>query len=161
MAIDYTSESQKYRPSKVTTLLIGEAPPPKRDSYFYLPTQLSNTQDIRNDRTLPATIFHHYFRKRPHDIKEYETLLNQLKEKGIFLVDIYEKPIRVRGSQEGLEKIIEEIPKLRGKLKKGKIDIVEDKMIFLLARNNYKAQIREEFSNAHFIRWIDFRMSTE
>ncbi len=38
--------------------------------------------------------------------------LDHLKKMGVFLVDIYDKPLKVRGSDEGEQKIIEAIPNL-------------------------------------------------
>ena len=64
MPIDYISEAEKYRPDTIKTLLVGEAPPPNGQTYFYLPRELKNSGTIRNDRSLPATIFCHYFGKR-------------------------------------------------------------------------------------------------
>jgi len=159
--IDYLVESEKYRPSTIKTLLIGEAPPPNGESYFYLPTAPRNISNVRNDRSLPATIFNHYFGKRPKDADEYHDFLIRLKKMGIFLMDIFDKPIKVRNSDEGLQKIIRAIPKFRSKLKKRNIKIEEEKIVFLLARNSYKNQIRESFPKAKLVKWINFRMNED
>lgn len=159
MTIDYLKESEKYRPEIIKTLLIGEAPPHSGQTYFYLPTSLSNANTIRNDRTLPATIFCHYFGQRPQGQYEYTEFLNRLKEVGIFLVDIYDQPIKVRGSPEGERQIIEAIPKLRNKLLNRGIKIHERSTIFLLARNSYTKHIKKYFPNAERIPWIKFRMA--
>ena len=159
MLIDYLSESEKYRPANIQTLLVGEAPPPTETSYFYVPVNLRNTQSIRNDRSLPATIFNHYFGRRPADKIEYQDFLLRLRELGVFLVDIFDRPIMVRNNPEGLEKIVEAIPMLPAKLRDRGILVDEKIMIFLLARNNYKRKIRETFPNAKLVSWIDFRMA--
>ena len=116
-AIDYLAQSEKYRPEVVETLLIGEAPPPNGKSYFYLPSAVRNNVSIVRNRSLPATIFHHYFKKLPVDEGEYDELLLKLKKLRVFLVDILDEPIRVRASPEGVGRIIQAIPKLRAELK--------------------------------------------
>ena len=158
MPIDYIAESDKYRPDNSQTLLVGEAPPPNRTSYIYVPENMRNAQNVQNDRSLPATIFNHYFGRRPADKNEYRDFLLRLKKLGVFIVDIYDQPIKVRNNQKGLEKIVVAIPKLRGKLRDRGILVDEKRMIFLLARKNYTRQIRENFPNAKLVRWIDFRM---
>ena len=40
-----------------------------------------------------------------------------------------------------------------------KISIKDENIIFLLARNNYKKEIKREFPNSKLIRWKDFRMN--
>ena len=99
MMIDYQKESVKYRPRVVRTLLIGEAPPANGKSYFYVPCPMKIGLSIENDRSLPATIFHHYFQERPTNIETYVTFLRRLQEAGIFLIDICDDPIRVQKQQ--------------------------------------------------------------
>ena len=53
------------------------------------------------------------------------------------------------------------IPKLKAKLQERGIDVGEDKMVFLLARNYYKRHIRTYFPRAHLVNWIDFRLNGE
>lgn len=105
MKIDYFKESEKYKPANIKILLIGESPPPSGKSYFYVPRAMSNRRSISSDRSLPATIFYHYFMKRPETKEEYIQLLLKLKEVGVFLIDIYDEPIRIREKME-LIKII-------------------------------------------------------
>jgi len=157
MAIDYLAQSEKYRPDVVETLLVGEAPPPNGKSYFYLPATLRNTRSIRDNRSLPATIFYHYFQKLPASEEEYADFLSRLKELPVFLVDIFDKPIKVRGSPEGMRQIVEAIPALRAKLKRRDIEVAEKRIVFLLARKNYRKQISEEFPKSSLVPWIDFR----
>ena len=80
MTIDYLAASEKYRPEVIEILLVGEAPPPSGKAYFYVPTTLRRAKSIRDNRTLPATIFHHYFQKLPVTEDEYAALLWRLKE---------------------------------------------------------------------------------
>ncbi|MGQ9570134.1 MAG: hypothetical protein ACUVUQ_04685 [Thermodesulfovibrionales bacterium] len=159
MSIDYFKESEKYRPRKVTTLLVGEAPPAFRKTYFYLPRPLSNKRPVRNDRSLPATIFYHYFQRRPETEAEYVDLLFKLQNKGIFLIDICDEPLRVRGNKKNLEKIVNEIPNLRNKMILRNISIEDEDIIFLLPRKNYLKYLKSEFPTSKYFRWIDFRMS--
>ncbi len=161
MAIDYFLESEKFRPKEIKKLLIGEAPPASGKTYFYVPKPMNTSIPIREDRSLPATILHHYFRQRPADVETYIQLLKCLQKMGIFLIDICDDPITVRRNPEGLERIIEEIPKLRGKMADREIHVPESNVIFLLARNNYRKHIRREFPQARTICWIDFRMTPE
>ena len=146
MPIDYIAESDKYRPDNIQTLLVGEAPPPNRTSYIYVPENMRNAQNVQNDRSLPATIFNHYFGRRPADKNEYRDFLLRLKKLGVFIVDIYDQPIKVRNNQKGLEKIVMAIPKLRGKLRDRGILVDEKRMIFLLARKNYYPSDSRELS---------------
>ena len=160
MKIDYEAESEKYRPNPIGCLLIGEAPPPSGQTYFYVPKALSENVDIANDRSLPATIFYHYFQTRPTTVEEYDALLRRLKSMGIFLIDICDEPIRVRNSPEGVERIIHEISKLREKITLRGIDVPDEKIVFLLARSGYERHIRKEFPRSSRITWKDFRMSS-
>ena len=160
MAINYLAQSEKYRPEVIETLLIGEAPPPDRKTYFYLPTALRNNVPIDRNRKLPATIFHHYFKTLPVDEEKYHELLLKLKQLRVFLVDIVDKPIRVRNSPDGVRQIIEAIPKLRAKLEGRNIDIRDERIVFLLARKNYRKWIREAFPKSRLVPWKDFRMGT-
>jgi hypothetical protein len=142
----------------IETLLVGEAPPPNGNSYFYVPTVLRKARSIRDHRSLPATIFHHYFQKVPEDKQENASFLLRLKELGIFLIDILDTPVIVRNSPEGMRQIIEALPMLRGKLKRRHLEVVDEKIIFLLARKSYQAYIRREFPTSRLVPWIDFRM---
>jgi len=93
--IKYFQESEEYRPKEVKTLLVGEAPPPSGKTCFYVPKPMSNKRLIKDDRSLPATIFYHYFRERSETVERYIELLNKLKDKGIFLMDIVDEPIKI------------------------------------------------------------------
>ena len=159
--IDYLAESERYRPSVIKTLLIGEAPPPSGTSYFYVPSKMALTIPIEKDRTLPATIFNHYFGVRPQSDEEYVAFLRTLRDNGVFLVDICDEPVQVRQSPEGIERIRSEIPKLASKLAERGITVAEDQMVFLLARKDYQADIRRAFPSAKRFRWKDFRMNHE
>ncbi|MBA7528606.1 hypothetical protein ES705_20794 [subsurface metagenome] len=164
--INYREQANKYRPGKITTLLIGEAPPPNGKKYFYLPVVLKNGRIIEKDASLPATIFHHYFGKRPYSKAEYEIFLNKLKNAGIILVDIIDEPLRIRDrksksgfNDKNLKYLISQIQYLREKIENLRIDIEEGKIIFLLARSKYKKELKAEFPKSQFIRWKDFRMN--
>lgn len=157
--INYKEESKKYRPIRISMLLVGEAPPPSGKKYFYVPSSLRNHLSIKKDSSLPTTIFHHFFHKRPDDESEYIDMLKKLQAKGIFLVDLVDDPIKVRNNPDGLKKIKDGIKDFRKKLEQRGI-IIEDKDItFLLARNTYTAQIRAEFPNSKRITWMNFRMN--
>ena len=161
MGIDYLRESEKYRPDTIKTLLVGEAPPSSGKNYFYVPCILQNAIPVENDRSLPATIFNHYFQERPRTIDQYVKFLLKLKEEGIFLIDICSEPIKVRGSSEGLTRITAEIQKLRQKIADRGIYVLDHDIVFLLARNNYVKHIRAQFPDSQRLTWKHFRMSSE
>ncbi len=163
--INYLVESEKYRPGKITTLLVGEAPPPSGEKYFYVPRIPDLSKDIIRDSSLPSTIFYHYFKKRPETILEYLEMLSQLRKMGIFLVDIIDLPIRIRDDKgprginaNNLELLIRQIPKLRDKIKSRNIIIDDESIIFLLPRNHYKKELKVEFPRSIYSFWSDFRL---
>ena len=167
--INYIKEAEKYRPKVIKTLLVAESPPPCGKKYFYLPPReqvVKMPRDIENDRSLPATIFYHYFKTRPETKKAYIDLLNKLKERQIFLIDIYDRPIKVRNNEKNQQIILNEIPNLRKKMKERYIDVKDEDIIFLLPRNrlagkSYKKVIKKYFPQSKVIRWKDFRMNPE
>ena len=161
MPIDYLAQSEKYRPTSIERLLVGEAPPPSGKAYFYFPRPMSNAKPIEKDSSLPATIFYHYFQKRPSNCEDYSEHLRALQDMGVFLIDICDDPIKVRKCPEGLQRIIQEIPNLRNKMRARGIEVPDQDIVFLLARNNYQSHIRHEFPNSNRIRWKDFRMTPE
>ncbi|WP_420580202.1 hypothetical protein [Reichenbachiella sp.] len=163
--MDYKSLANKYRPSVIKTLLVGEAPPPAGKSYFYLPCQMSRAS-LENDTSLPATIFGHYFGRKPDDQEEYVTYLESLKEMGIFLIDIVERAIQIRDrksptgiNEENLVMLIDTIPTLKRRITQKGIDVDEGNIIFLLPRNHYRKQLKTHFPNSTLVRWKEFRMS--
>jgi hypothetical protein len=158
MALDYHALSQRNRPARVTTLLVGEAPPPNGTSYFYLPAKLRVAANIRENRSLPATIFYRYFRRLPSDVNDYESMLTALKERGVFLIDLCDDPIRVRNHPLGLRRIVDEIPRFREKLARRKLNVDDSAITFLLARTTYRAILKAHFPLSALVRWIDFRL---
>ena len=170
MSINYEDLSKDYEPEKfgvaTSTLLIAEAPPPNKKDYFYLPRILPQYRNIRYARTLPHTIFYHYFRKIPSDVKEYEQMLKRLAKQGVFMIDICDKPVRISKRGSGIDKvnlkkyIIDNIPRLRDKIKHRGIRIPDNKIIFLDPGHGYKKYVVEASSEYKIIKWIDFRMSS-
>jgi hypothetical protein len=164
MPLDYKSLANKYKPDNIKVLLIGEAPPPNGETYFYLPVQLNLNQTIENDRSMPATIFNHYCGRRPENKIEYEEFLNRLKLYGIFLIDIYEEHIRIRGRhgliQENFEIVKANIASLPKRIKNISGVSGHTKLIFLMPRPNYNTTIIQYFINPIIKEWIEFRMDT-
>lgn len=163
--MDYNKLSNKFKPDVINILLIGEAPPPNRKNYFYkvpekYPTRKSSIED---DTSLPATIFNHYFGRRPNDTKEYEQFLECLKEKGVFLIDIINLPLEIRKkdkslNQENIDKLISD-ENLNDLDKRINSLINNDKkVIFLLARTKYLKKLKTKFPNYSFITWKCFRL---
>jgi hypothetical protein len=99
--MNYEINASIYKPTKIKTLLIGEAPPPNGKTYFYkVPDNYFASNQIEDDSSLPATIFNHYFGQRPKDSAEYDKYLVSLKENGIFLINMYKRPEIFRGDKE-------------------------------------------------------------
>ena len=159
---DYKRFAKEYSPNKgkVNTLLIGEAPPPDGYAYFYkVPYKYPiRNCTIENDTSLPATIFNHYFGKRPNDSNEYKKYLACLKDRGIFLIDIYNKAIPFRNRPENIPllKAKSNLDKLAKRIIK--ISNTKTTIIFLLARSSYLKDLRINFPNASFINWKCFRL---
>ncbi len=91
-------------------------------------------------------------------------MLKSLQDEKIFLIDIYDEPIRILDKtkpkwrdMENLDKVIREIPKLRGKMEKKKINVQDKNITFLLARNDYKKEIKQMFPESTLISWKKFR----
>lgn len=171
--MDYNKLADKYKPEKIKILLIGEAPPPNGKNYFYkVPEKYPiRKSTIENDTSLPATIFNHYFGRRPIDEKEYEEFLGLLKEKGVFLIDIIHEPLEIRRKDKSLN--IENIdilvsPKNLDNLitRIESLPISDEiEIIFLLARKNYKKRLKDYLkgkikSEPAYRAWKDFRMNT-
>jgi hypothetical protein len=51
---------------------------------------------IEDDTSLRATIFNHYFGRRPNDRNEYLEFLICLKERAIFLIDIINEKLVIK-----------------------------------------------------------------
>ncbi len=158
--IDYERERNKYRPEVIKTLLIGEAPPSSGRTFFYVPQKLAIGKKIEDDTSLPSTIFNHYFDKRPESIEEYDKFLVELKQQGIFLIDILDEPKRIRNNQANEQYLITHIPKLRDKVRTMGIELAESEWIFLRARNTYEKYLNIELPIPKKIRWKDFRLTT-
>lgn len=169
--MNYELLAKKYQPKKINTLLIGEAPPPNGKKYFYLIPEnyRLSSKTIEDDCSLPSTIFNHYFGRRPFDSEEYEHFLNQLKERGVFLIDIIEEPIQIRDRQkrglneENLNRLFSEENLKRLKTKVDSLISTETNLIFLYARGykkEYRDRLKRIFENSISFRWKDFRLNT-
>ena len=163
--MNYIELAETYRPEKIEVLLIGEAPPPNGKNYFYKVPDIYPVKsvEIEDDTSLPATIFNHYFGKRPISPTEYEKFLKCLQSRRVFLIDIFNEPIKIRNGRKGIIK--ENLEKLIStqnlKVLKDRIDDLTDpktKIIFLLARNNYLKNLRQSFKDVSFINWKCFRL---
>jgi len=153
-----------YKPTEIKILLIGEAPPPGGKTYFYkTPEKYTPTNKIESDTSLPGTIFNHFFKRRPLNTEEYGKFLDKLKRHGIFLIDIYEAPIKIRGNlEESLPIVFSEqnIDDLKQRV--NKLISPDTTIVFLLARSypkRYLSRLKAVLGNAEFVRWIEFRMN--
>lgn len=165
--MDYKKLAAVYKPTEINILLIGEAPPPNQTNYFYkVPDKYpSRNTTIENDSSLPATIFNHYFGRRPNDPTEYEEFLKCFKERGIFLIDIINEPLVIRNKDkslnlENIEKLISDnnLQDLESRIRELKKE--DTKVIFLLARTKYLKSLRFKFPNYSFVTWKCFRLDT-
>jgi hypothetical protein len=159
--IPFSLASAKYRPTTIKTLLIGEAPPPSGKFYFYVPKEMNLNLPIEYDASLPATIFQHYFGARPATIPEYQRFLQKLQAHGIFLIDIIEEPLKIRGNKENESYLISKLPELAQRIREIGIDLPEEQWIFLMARTSYQKHIRASYPNAQRFKWKDFRMKPQ
>jgi hypothetical protein len=163
MPIDYLDLSEHYNPKeKITKLLIGECPPHNGNTYFYLPAV-----PVR-EISMPSTIFQHYFDKKPQTIPEYQAFLEKLFHNGIFLMDICDEPLHIANRNfpgwvdpVQLEILKSHIPLLRQKIMSRGINIPDEQIIFLPARNRYNTQIHQNFPASQIISWANFRRSRE
>jgi hypothetical protein len=160
----YEIMAKKYFPNEVNVLLIGEAPP-QNGSYFYkVPEKYPlRKSTIVDDTSLPATVFNHYFGRRPQDAKEYAKFLERLKEAGVFLIDIINEPIEIRKkdntlNQENIDRLIS-VANLNDLETRINSLIKENtKVIFLLARTKYLKILRIKFPKYSYITWKCFRL---
>lgn len=164
--LDYQKLAKNFMPNEIKILLIGEAPPPNGKKYFYrIPENYSPSSSIEYDRSLPATIFNHYFGRRPKDEKEYECFLKCLKKRDIFLIDIINEPLKIRDkgrkngiNEDNIAKLLSNLDYLKKRIEEFKIKNKNIIVIFLLARNNYIKKLKEKFEDVSFITWKCFRL---
>ena len=154
--VNYAELSKNYKPNKIKTLLIGEAPPQSGKSYFYLPV------DKVYYRSLPGTIFIHYFGILPQGKNEYVYFLNELKRRGIWIIDITDEPVQVWINRKkwiknpnSINTIVKNIPVLKNRILD--MGINEKDIIFLLARTDYIKNLRIYFPLSRMITWSKFR----
>lgn len=169
--LNYEKLAENFKPHNIKIILIEEAPPPSGEKYFYkIPENYSPINSIEDDISLPATIFNHYFGRRPENSEEYKEFLICLMENGIFLIDMIDEPLKIRDKKEkgginqtNLKKLFSDDNLCLLKDRIDKLIDQEAKFIFLIARN-YKIfwmnKLKEKFSEATFIKWKDFRLNT-
>lgn len=163
--MEYKEIAKQYKPTIIKNLLIGEAPPPNGKNYFYKVPEKYPTRNtsIENDTSLPATIFNHYFGRRPKGLNEYRQFLECLKEAGIFLIDIINEPLEIRRkdkslNQENIDKLISDDNLNELECRINSLTNNDTKVIFLLARTKYLKSLRIKFPNYSFVTWKCFRL---
>ncbi|MCZ2393024.1 MAG: hypothetical protein LC105_04095 [Chitinophagales bacterium] len=161
----YNQLAKPYKPKDIRVLLIGEAPPSNGNRYFYkIPETYKPVGNVADDSSLTATIFNHYFVRRPNDPAEYEQFLKCLKERGVFLIDIINENLEIkkRGqpfNKENIKKLVspENLSDLKRRIKK--LTRSDTKIIFLLPTGRpYVKKLREVFLDVSFVNWKCFRL---
>ena len=98
----------KYKPKKIKTLIVGEAPPDSIDRFFYF-------EDVKKADYLflgiigviyPSLKNQYLDSKRSPDIKEQ--ILNKFEQDGFFLLDLFELPVSLNTDtdNEAVNKLI-------------------------------------------------------
>src|SRR5947207_236311 len=77
-------EARRYKPAKIKLLLIAEAPPSALDRYFYF-------DDVREQDSLFRYVCRGVLGQEPSREGKAE-LLAELRDKGVFLIDLQEEP---------------------------------------------------------------------
>ena len=113
----YAAARNKYKPSTVKTLLIGEAPPCDLDRYFYfeeVPKQDSLFLEIAG--VLYPEMKAAYLKSKRDPAFKAE-LLEQLQSDGYWLIDLSEVPHEVTGekAEDSLPGLLERVKKVAGK----------------------------------------------
>jgi len=154
--MDYKELSERYRPNKIKTLLVAEAPPQNGKTYFYLPV------DKISPGSLPGTVFIHYFGILPQGKDEYVYILNKLRRRGIWMIDITNIPEKVWidrkkwiKDDDAIQRIANQLPNLKQRILE--MDVNEKDVIFLLARNDYASKVNLLFPNSKRTTWSKFR----
>lgn len=81
----HATAAGKYRPDRIDLLLVAEAPPSKEDRYFYF-------EDVHSHDWLFVGVAEVLLGKKP-DRKTKANVLEDLKGRGVFLVDLKLEPI--------------------------------------------------------------------
>lgn len=80
--------ARRFRPDAIKTLLVAEAPPAALDRYFYF-------TDVREHDHLFRYVVRGALRKEPTR-ESKKALLEQLRDRGIFLIDLSPVPLAVQ-----------------------------------------------------------------
>jgi len=108
---------------------------------------------------------------RPINSEEYKLFLEKLQYQGVFLIDMFNEPIKIRDkskyggiNQKNLERLFTDDNLLNLKNRIEELSTNETIKIFLLARNyrkKYIDKIKDNFPEAELIRWKKFRMKEQ
>ena len=77
--------AQRYQPAAVRILLVAQAPPEALDRYFYFP-------DVDTQDSLFRSVARSVLGEEPTRANKAE-LLERLRDRGIFLIDLKEDPV--------------------------------------------------------------------
>jgi hypothetical protein len=75
----------RYKPDRIDLLLIGEAPPSSEDRFFYF-------EDVREHDSLFRYVCRVLLEREPTRDNKAE-LLEDLRRRGVFLIDLRETPV--------------------------------------------------------------------
>ncbi|MFL6240961.1 MAG: hypothetical protein ACJ735_15880 [Actinomycetes bacterium] len=82
--------SERYRPARIGTLLVAEAPPTALDRFFYF-------EDVQTQDSLFRHVAEAVLSEKPS--RDKAPYLDELKERGWFLIHVAEDPIGSRREQ--------------------------------------------------------------
>ena len=117
--------AKKYRPASVKLLLVAEAPPSALDRYFYF--EVVATQD-----SLFRYVTRAILKAEPTRANKAE-LLGRLRDRGIFLIDLWRDPVDARSEAPDVAGLLRRVRQLAPEriivIKTGVFDIVRGPLL--------------------------------
>ena len=92
-------KADRYKPRRISLLLVAEAPPAALDRYFYF-------DNVHTKDDLFRYVCRGALGKEP-DRSEKAVLLGELRDKGMFLIDLQEEPIDGTPLRQSVPRLIE------------------------------------------------------
>lgn len=140
----------EYLPEKIQLLLVGEAPPDASDRFFYYPNVKTN--DWLFIAILKAFIGKNAYQKyiefrKDNDVSDKKTrFLNELKNRGIYLIDLSSFPAGKITPESQKDTFLKSLEKL---VKNGNMD--KDTPIILIKKSVYECLYKELITNKYCV----------